>query len=107
MAIDWITTLQLQAEFATEIAEEVNRTLKLPDLTATQAARLYRVVEEGAQTFDRIFDEMEQHDTDDTLTQAAEAIADTWTNLSIVTANKLRAMRGLKLIELPSDEGSA
>ena len=40
MAIDWITTLQEQADFATQIAEEVKQTLKLPDLTATQAARL-------------------------------------------------------------------
>ncbi|MBZ9657290.1 hypothetical protein [Phyllobacterium lublinensis] len=52
MTIDWITILQEQADFATRIAEDVNQTLKLPDLTPSQAARLYRVVEEGAQTFD-------------------------------------------------------
>lgn len=65
MAIDWITTLQEEADFATRIAEDVNGTLNLPDLTATQAARLYQVVEEGLQTFDRILDEMEDHDIED------------------------------------------
>ena len=55
---DWIMTLQEQADFATEIAEEVKQTLKMPDLTATQAARLYRVVEDGAQTFDRIVEDI-------------------------------------------------
>ncbi len=107
MAIDWVTTLQEQADFATQIAEEVDQTLKMPDLTATQASRLYRVVEEGAQTFDRIMDEMAQHDIDDSLTQAAETIADMWTNLSIVTANRLRALQGLTPIEFPPDESSS
>ena len=107
MTIDWITTLQEQADFATQIAEEVKQTLKLPDLTATQAARLYRSCEEGAQTFDRIIDEMEQHDMDATLTQAADTIADMWTNLSIAAANRLRALRGLKPIEFPSDESGS
>ncbi|MBZ9654663.1 hypothetical protein [Phyllobacterium lublinensis] len=104
MTIDWITTLQEQADFATRIAEDVKQTLKLPDLTATQAARLYRVVEEGAQTFDRIIDEMEQYDVEASMTEAAETIADMWTNLSIATANRLRALQGLEPIEFPSDD---
>ncbi|PSH70118.1 hypothetical protein CU102_03195 [Phyllobacterium brassicacearum] len=104
MATDWVTTLQEQADFATQIAEDVKQTLKMPDLTATQASRLYRVVEQGAQSFDRIIDEMEQHDIESSLTEAADTIADMWTSLSIATANRLRALQGLKPIEFPSDE---
>ena len=107
MATDWITTLQEQADFATQIAEDVKQTLKMPDLTATQAARLYRVVEDGAQTFDRIVEEMEQHDIDASLTEAADTIADMWTNLSIATANRLRVLQGLEPIEFPPDESGA
>lgn len=104
MTIDWISTLQEQAEFVTQIAEDVNQTLALPELTSTQASRLYHVVEQGAQTFDRIIEEMEGHDLDDDLTDAAETIADMWTNLSVATANKVRVMQGLAPIEFPPNE---
>ena len=49
MAIDWILTLQEQADFAKQIADDVTRTLEIADLSAAQASRLYRVVEQGAQ----------------------------------------------------------
>lgn len=107
MTTDWITTLQEQADFATPIAEELRQTLELPELSAVQASRLYRIVEQGAQTFDRIIDEMDQHDMDTTLTQAADTIADMWTNLSIAAANRLRALRGLKPIEFACDESGS
>ncbi|RCW78748.1 hypothetical protein C7476_12260 [Phyllobacterium bourgognense] len=48
MAIDWISTLQEQAEFAKQIADDVAHTLEIADLNTAQAARLYRVVEQGA-----------------------------------------------------------
>lgn len=101
MTIDWISTLQEQAEFVTQIAEDVNRTLALPELTSSQASRLYRVVEQGAQTFDRIIEELERHNLDDDLIDAIDTIADMWTNLSVATANKLRSMQGLVPIEFP------
>ncbi|TXR50420.1 hypothetical protein [Phyllobacterium endophyticum] len=103
MAIDWILTLQEQADFAKQIADDVTQTLEIADLSAAQAARLYRVVEQGAQTFDRIIEEMEQHDIDDDLIEAAETIADIWTNLSVTTANKLRVMQGLAPIAFPPE----
>lgn len=105
MAIDWILTLQEQAEFATQIAEDVKQTFDTPDLSIAQALRLYRVVEQGAQTFDRIIEEMDQHDLDDSFTEAAETIADMWTNLSITTVNKVRTMQGLEPIEIVPDDG--
>lgn len=101
MTIDWISTLQEQAEFVTQIAEDVNRTLALPELTSSQASRLYRVVEQGAQTFDRIIEELERHNLDNDLIDAIDTIADMWTNLSVATANKLRSMQGLVPIEFP------
>ncbi|MBZ9605719.1 hypothetical protein [Phyllobacterium chamaecytisi] len=106
MAVDWITTLQEQAEFVTRIAEDVTLTLELPQLSDVQVSRLHRVVEQGASTFDRIIEEMEQHDdVDDDLLEAAADIADTWADLSISTANKLRALQGLPPIEFPSEKG--
>jgi hypothetical protein len=95
MAIDWIFTLQEQAEFVTRIAEDVTLTLELPQLSDAQVSRLFRVVEQGASTFDRIMEEMQQHDDiEDDLFKAAADIADTWTNLLVSTANKLRSRRG-------------
>ena len=105
MAIDWISALQEQAEFVRQVTEDVFQTLDLPDLTTAQVSRLGRVVEQGAQTFDRIMEEMEQHDLDDDLTEAAETIANAWTNLAVATANRLRVMQGLAPIEFPPDAG--
>jgi hypothetical protein len=105
MAIDWTATLQDQADFVTQIAADVAQTLDIPNLSATQAARLYRVVEQGAQTFDRILEEMDQHDLDDELSDAADTIADTWANLSIGAANKLRTIQGLEPIEITPEDG--
>lgn len=39
------------------------------------------------------------------MTEAADTIADMWTNLSIATANRLRVLQGLEPIEFPSDDG--
>lgn len=106
MAIDWISTLQEQAEFVTRIAEDVTLTLELPQLSDVQVSRLLLVVEQGASTFDRIMEEMDHDDdVDDDLFEAAADIADTWTNLSISTANKLRALQGLAPIVVPPDNG--
>ena len=103
MTIDWISTMQEQAEFANLIADDVKQTLEIPDLSVAQATRLYRVVEQGAQTFDRIMEEMESaNDIDDELRDDAGSIADMWTNLSVTTANKVRSMQGLSPIHFPS-----
>jgi hypothetical protein len=104
MAIDWVSTLQEQADFAKQIADDVAKTLDNPHLTISQAFRLYRTVEQGAQTFDRIIDEMQQHILEDELIDLADSIADTWTDLSLTTINKLRALQGLAQIELPQDD---
>ena len=39
MTIDWISTLQEQAEFANQIAEDVKQTLEIPDLSVAQATQ--------------------------------------------------------------------
>lgn len=94
MTIDWLVTLQEHGKFVNQIAGDVADTLDNPNLTAAQALRLYQSVECGAQTFDRIIDELEQREVDRYLLNAAEAIADMWINLSVATANKLRIMNG-------------
>jgi hypothetical protein len=100
MATDWIATLQEQTEFVTQIADDVERTLALPNLTVVQASRLYRVVEQGAQCFDRLIDEFDQQNLDAGLVEATEIIEDMWIKLSIAATNKLRAMQGLASIEI-------
>ncbi|MEP7453319.1 hypothetical protein [Phyllobacterium sp. SB3] len=52
----------------------------------------------------RSMEEMESHgDVDDDLTYAAETIANMWTGLSVVAANKLRVTQGLAPIDFPPD----
>jgi hypothetical protein len=104
MAIDWVSTLQEQADFAKEIADDVAKTLDNPHLTISQAFRLYRTVEQGAQTFDRIIDEMQQHGLEDELIDVADNIADTWTDLSLTAINKLRALQGLAQVDFPRED---
>jgi hypothetical protein len=48
MTIDWISTLQEQAEFANQIADDVKQALEIPDLRAAEASGLYRAVEQSA-----------------------------------------------------------
>jgi hypothetical protein len=103
MAVDWISTLQEQAEFVTRMAEHVRIALELPALSHVQVFRLHRSVEQGASTFDRMLDEIDEDDVENDLIQAAATIADSWTYLSILTANKLRALQGLAPIELPPE----
>jgi hypothetical protein len=104
MPIDWISNLEEQAEFARQVADNAMQTLSSPDLSVVQASRLYQLVEQGAQTFDQILEEMQQHDVEDELSDAAGIIADTWTNLSVATANKLRVLQGLAPIGLTLNE---
>ena len=51
-------------------------------------------MERGAQAFDRMMDEMERHQLENGLVEAADSMADTWMNLSVAAANKVRTMQG-------------
>ena len=101
MVIDWVSTLQEQSDFINEIARDVSQALATSSLSIEQARSISRSVERGAQGFDRIFDELEKGNPDIELVEAAGAIADTWTNLSVATANKVRTMQGKPPIEFP------
>lgn len=87
-----------------KVAKDVAKALDAPDLTIEQASRLYRMVELGAQDFDRIAEFMNEHDLEESFIDAADTIEDTWTNLSVATANKLRTMRGLDPIDIAPDD---
>ncbi|TXR50453.1 hypothetical protein [Phyllobacterium endophyticum] len=104
MAVDWIATLQEQADFVMEVAKDVANALDASDLTIEQASRLYRMVELGAQDFDRIVELMSEHDMEEGFIDAADTIEDTWTNLSVATANRLRVMPGLEPIDIAPDD---
>ena len=103
MAIDWKSTLEEQANFVKQIADDVWESLGNPNLATSQAARLYRSVERGVQAFDRIMDDIERREVDRDLIDAAEAIADMWTNLSVAAANKVRILEGKPPIESPRE----
>lgn len=104
MAIDWVATLQEQADLVMDVAKDVDNALAASDLTVEQASRLYRMVESGAQDFDRIVELLNEHDLDESFIDAAETIEDTWTNLSVATANRLRGLRGLDPIDIAPDD---
>ena len=104
MAVDWIATLQYQADLVMEVAQNVANALGASDLTIEQASRLYRMVELGAQDFDQIVKLVNEHDLDWSFIDAAETIEDTWTNLSVATANRLRVIRGLDPIDIAPDD---
>jgi hypothetical protein len=106
MAIDWVATLQVQADLVLEISTEISKALDASDLTIEQASRLYRKVEQGARDLDAIVEIMDEHDVEDAFLEAAEIIEDAWTNISVATANRLRTMRGLEPIDIcPDDDG--
>jgi hypothetical protein len=106
MSEDWIATLQEQGDFARRMAADALKILDHPDLTLDQASRLYRAVEEGAQTFDSIIEKMrdDRRDLGEALFEAAESLENMWSSLSIEAANKVRIMQGLDAIELSYDE---
>lgn len=89
-----------QGDIAESKATEVATLVVKPELPLEIASRLYREVEKGAQTFDRILSEMEDADVSDELLEAADALADLWGQLSIASANKLRERQGLPPIML-------
>ncbi len=103
MATDWAATLKEQGDITDRMVEDVTFALGHPNLTLDQASRLYRAVEQGAQTFDQIVARMADEDIEEPFHEAAGTIADIWSNLSIATANRVRAMQGLEPIELPLD----
>ena len=104
MQVDWVDTPQEQADLVMKVARDVANELDASDLTMEQASRLYRTVEQGAQDFDRIVELMNDQVLGQLFSEAAETIEDTWTNLSVATANRLRTMRGLDPIDVEPGE---
>ncbi|UXN58784.1 hypothetical protein [Phyllobacterium zundukense] len=47
---------------------------------------------------------MNEHDLHESFIDGAEIIEDTWTNLSVATANRLRVLRGLDPIGIAPDD---
>jgi hypothetical protein len=103
---DWVDTLQEQADLVMRVARDVANEIDASDLTLERASRLYRTVELGAQDFDRVIELMNKPDLEELFSEAAETIEDTWTNLSVATANRLRTMRGLDPIDVEADENN-
>ncbi|RVH79544.1 hypothetical protein CN204_27730 [Sinorhizobium meliloti] len=95
MAIDWVATLAEQGDIAKSKATEVATLVVKPELPLEIASRLYRDIEKGAQTFDRILSDMEDADVSDERLEAADTLAELWSQLSIASANKLRELQGL------------
>lgn len=104
MATDWFATLHEQGELVKRLAATVTEALDHPDLTLDLASRIYREVEQGAQAFDAIAQQMDISDVPTELFEAAEALENIWVRLSIAAANKVRTMRGLSPLEFPDDD---
>lgn len=104
MKNDWLSILRMQGDLAKSMAEDVPKALDDPKLTLDQASRLYNAVEQGAQEFDRIVTLMNEEDLDEPLYEAADALEDMWSELSVAAANKVRVMQGLDPIEFIAEE---
>lgn len=100
MAIDWISTLREQADLVKRVATDVALKLDLPDISEVEASMLLVDVEAGASRFDLILDEMDDQDVEDELFEAGATIADTWTHLTVMTANRVRKLSGFPPIEV-------
>lgn len=98
--IDWLATLAEQGDIAKSKATEVATLVVKPELPLEIASRLYRNVEKGAQSFDRILSDIEDADVSDELLEAADALAELWSQLSVASANKLRELQGLPPITM-------
>ena len=87
-----------------KVAKDAALTLDRPDISVVQVSRLLLSVEEGASRFDRILNEMDDADVDDELFETGATIADTWTSLTVMTANRVRTMSGFKPVEVAAEE---
>lgn len=104
MATDWRAALVDSADMARQVASEIPAVVESSSITLDQAALLYNGIERCAQALDRTVDEMQHHDVDEALTEAAEQIADLWAVLSVAAANKVRTLQGLRPMQCPGDE---
>ncbi|WP_322883152.1 hypothetical protein U8C37_07015 [Sinorhizobium medicae] len=100
MTVDWLATLAEQGDIAKRKATEVATLVVKPELPLEIASRLYRDVEKGAQTFDRILSDMEDANVSDELLEATDTLAELWSQLSVASANKLRELQGLPPITM-------
>ncbi len=109
MAADWIATLHEQSEIFRSKSLHVARLLEHEDLSVEVATILRNDVDHLATRFDGVIVDMYAalHD-DDPLIESAEVIEQLWSQLCLATANKVRELQGLPLIDpfQDGDDGS-
>jgi hypothetical protein len=93
MPVDWVARLQEQGRFAKRMAREVPLALAEPDLTIADAEQLHETVGNCAQSFKAIVAEMRRGELDIAYTRAANAVSRIWSDLSTLSANKVRALQ--------------
>jgi len=101
MDADWLDVLRQRGEIAKQVAKFVPVALSNPGLTVDLASRIHEIVERGAMDLDRTMRSMRENDVPERALEAADALRAVWEDLSIATANKLRAMQGVKPISFP------
>lgn len=100
MATDWLAGMLEHTNIADRMAQEVPRALAVEGLSAEEASRLFRAVEERADAFDRFFADMQNaDDADDRLFKAGELLEELFSQLSLQCASKSRELRGLPPID--------
>lgn len=94
MAIDWLARLREQGRFAARMSRDVPAALGDPQLSLDEAAQLHRTVENCASSFDAILLEMERARLEKEYFRAAETVSQLWADMSVMAADKVRALRG-------------
>lgn len=90
---DWFEALREQADLISRLAVEVPPILNDPNLTPERARRVYQLVESGAQQFDVLVAKMDRDNAvPNAQMRTAERLMDVWSNLWVLTTNKVRAL---------------
>lgn len=90
---DWFEALREQADLISRLATDVPPILNDPNLTPERARRVYQLVESGAQQFDVLVAKMDRDNAvPNAQMRTAERLMDVWSNLWVLTTNKVRAM---------------
>jgi hypothetical protein len=96
---DWPQIIQEQAEVARIKGKVVNAILADPNAPMQTIGRLSRDVEDIARHFDKLFLEVsEELSYDDPLMDAAVAIEDMWSKMSVDLAYRLKPSTHLRIV---------
>lgn len=105
MATDWMATLKEAGVLARKTEADACKLIASETLSIEHAIRLLDAVNTLSDDFDEVVVELETDEgVDDELLEAAIAIEDLWSQLTLACLNKVRILRGMPPIDIDSDD---